>query len=148
MASNDPTQKSISLLKAFVGAKCPQCRQGTMFTKSAFSTGFMETNAHCSVCHLRYEREPGFYWGSMYISFGLTVAIFIAVLVVKSVLFRDMDWLLQYGITVGLLFILSPVMFRTSRVIMLYAFGDVRYNPRLADTSSTKDPKPTVLSEN
>ena len=29
----------------------------------------------CAVCHLRYEREPGYFLGAMYISYGLGLAI-------------------------------------------------------------------------
>jgi uncharacterized protein (DUF983 family) len=151
MTPPDNKVQPTSLLQAFVGCKCPQCRKGSIFTKPAFSTQFMETNAHCPVCHLRFEREPGFFWGSMYISFGLTVGIFLAVLIAKSLFFNSIEWYIQYAITIGLLVVLSPMMFRTSRVIMLYAFGGVRYNPNLPTLlKGPTAPKhtPPVLSPN
>jgi len=108
----------------------------------------METHAHCPVCHLRFEREPGFFWGSMYISFGLTVGIFLAVLIAKSLFFNEIEWYLQYAITIGLLLLFSPVLFRVSRVIMLYAFGGVKYNPALQNGPIDPVTPPAVLSAN
>jgi hypothetical protein len=32
-------------------------------------------NESCSICHLRYEREPGYFLGAMYISYGLALPV-------------------------------------------------------------------------
>jgi hypothetical protein len=32
---------------------------------------------YCSVCGLKFNPEPGFYTGAMYVSYGLSVSLFI-----------------------------------------------------------------------
>lgn len=46
--------------------RCPRCGVGKLF-RSAF--GMFET---CEECHLKYERAPGYFLGSIYINYGLT----------------------------------------------------------------------------
>jgi hypothetical protein len=32
-------------------------------------------NADCEICHLHYEREPGYFLGSIYVNYGLTALL-------------------------------------------------------------------------
>jgi hypothetical protein len=34
--------------------------------------------AACAVCHLRFEREPGYFIGAIYINYGVTVLLALA----------------------------------------------------------------------
>jgi len=65
----------ISAFKGVIEGRCPQCRQEKLFKTAAYSTKFLEMNTTCSHCQLQYEREPGFFYGAMYISYGFSVAI-------------------------------------------------------------------------
>jgi uncharacterized protein (DUF983 family) len=49
--------------------RCPRCGQGRLFKK------WIRMNDRCPVCDLRYEREPGFFLGSIYINYGLTALL-------------------------------------------------------------------------
>ena len=46
--------------------KCPRCGQTPMFT------GLFRMQERCSHCELKYEREPGYFLGSIYINYGVT----------------------------------------------------------------------------
>lgn len=46
--------------------KCPVCGEGRLFR------GFLQMEERCPVCDTKYEREPGFFLGSIYINYGLT----------------------------------------------------------------------------
>lgn len=46
--------------------RCPVCGSGKLFR------GFLKMNEHCANCGTRFEREPGFFLGSIYINYGLT----------------------------------------------------------------------------
>src|SRR5665213_1604631 len=62
----------LNLLKC----KCPRCRLGDMFlTKKPYSKGFMKMNETCGVCGQYFELEVGFYYGSGYVSYGITVGL-------------------------------------------------------------------------
>lgn len=84
----------------------------------------------CSVCGENFEREPGFYFGAAYVSYGLTVALWVAVLV-ALLTFDALGWI-EYGfyenpvtlLVTGIiaLLVLLPVLYRGSRIIWLNIF--------------------------
>ncbi len=125
--------KDVSKLQAILGTKCPRCRTGEIF-KFPFSklSRFTETRDNCLVCGLKYEVEPGFFFGAMYISYAFTVAIMIAAFVAVFVLGNDPP-LWVYLVTIITANLLSvPLMFRYARVLMLHWFSGVRYDPGAA----------------
>lgn len=81
---------------------------------------------HCPVCNQTYEPEPNFYYGSMYVSYAYTVAIFVAVFVIVN-LFLGLGMWYVLGTLAAVLVLLGPYLFRISRVTWLNFF--VRYKP-------------------
>jgi len=65
---------ALSTLGDILYHRCPRCRVGQIFHHSIF-LGFPKMNESCSICHLRYEREPGYFLGAMYISYGLALPV-------------------------------------------------------------------------
>jgi uncharacterized protein (DUF983 family) len=65
------------LLSSIARMKCPNCRKGNMFlNKSILPLGeMMKMPEQCPVCGQKMELEPGFYYGTGYVSYGLSVAI-------------------------------------------------------------------------
>jgi uncharacterized protein (DUF983 family) len=49
--------------------RCPRCGQGRLFKN------WIRMNGRCPACDLRYEREPGYFLGSIYINYGLTALL-------------------------------------------------------------------------
>lgn len=84
---------------------------------------------YCPVCGQHYEPEPGFFWGAMYVSYAFSVAIVVAVGLAVYVLGHDPDtWV--YIVSAALAIVLfMPLTFRYSRLVMLYLFGGIDYNP-------------------
>lgn len=117
-------------LSAVLKGKCPQCRKGEMFQFSLWNiASFNKTHTHCDHCKLRYEREPGFFYGAMYVSYALSVAIFIVSVFVLYHGFND-PALSTYIITVSVAaLVLYPVNFRYSRILFLHVFGGIKYDP-------------------
>lgn len=114
---------------ALLQLRCPRCHQGKLFTHSALNiTKFARMPAECPVCGQTYEPEPGFYFGSMYITFGFNVATFLVLGVAIYYLLGNPDtWVYVVAIT-GVTVLLTPVILRYSRALMLYLFGGTRYN--------------------
>ncbi len=112
--------------------KCPRCRTGELFcTSSAWKKGFMKMNKRCPECRQRSEIEVGFYIGSGYVSYALTVAISVSTFVAWWVLIgfsvddnRVFWWL---GCNAVFLVLLQRWLMRLSRMIWLSFF--VKYNP-------------------
>lgn len=112
-----------------VKMRCPKCRKGQLFSNpnpyKLKTLGDMPD--HCSVCNQSFRLEPGFYFGAAYVSYGLMVGwnlLMVGVIIlVYGDLFNHFVELMVLGIITTV--IISPVMFRYSRVLYLYMF--VRY---------------------
>ena len=114
--------------------KCPRCRQGDLFvSKNPYRlSNITEMNEHCPVCNQATEIEVGFYYGTGYVSYALTVAYFVSTFIAWKVLI-GMSWDLDdnrifywMGTTILLLFFMQPLLMRLSRSIWLGWF--VTYN--------------------
>jgi hypothetical protein len=117
--------KPISKFQAIVKCKCPRCRVGDIFTGNMYSFSFkgQVTNEYCPYCNLRFEREPGFFYVSMFISYALNVAEMVSASVAAYVLWLPLTYesLWYYvGILLLTVFILSPFNYRYSRVLLLH----------------------------
>ena len=71
----------LATLADILRQRCPRCRTGRIFRYSIFR-GFPKMHDRCPVCDLRFDREPGYFLGAMYVSYGLgiVIVVFIAAL--------------------------------------------------------------------
>jgi hypothetical protein len=77
---------------------------------------------NCPSCNLKYEREPGFFYGAMYVSYALTVALWVVVAVMFFILSEKINpWLFMF-VGIVLLLILLPLIYRVSRAVWLSMF--------------------------
>ncbi len=106
---------------------CPRCQEGKVFKFAPYKTlDFSEMNAFCSVCKLEFDPEPDFYQGAMYVSYGLSTALFLLVGVVM-LFYLDLGYLVTFSAIGGVGVVLLPVLFRVSRLVWLNLF--VNYRP-------------------
>lgn len=118
-------------LDAILHAKCPRCHEGDIFVHKAFHLSkFTETYEQCPHCGLHYEVEPGFFIGAMYVSYAMSVALFVTIVVALYNFFGDPSIPVYLTCIIGITFLLLPGIFRYSRVIYLHAFGGVKYDPK------------------
>lgn len=103
-----------------------------MFTEPNFKLkNFDKMPPECEVCGLRYEPEPGFYNGAMYISYAISVALTIIVGFSVYFIFGNPDmWVFMTAI-ISVVVLLSTTMFRYSRILYLHAFGGIKYDATL-----------------
>jgi uncharacterized protein (DUF983 family) len=107
--------------------KCPYCHEGSFFiNNNAYNLAtFHKMNDACSVCGEDFKKEPGFYYGAMYMSYGLTVAVAVVWAILLNV-FNKYD-AFTYVITFAPLIIaLFPIMYRSARLGYINVF--VHYN--------------------
>ncbi|SDL64673.1 Protein of unknown function [Catalinimonas alkaloidigena] len=130
-----------SKLTAILDARCPRCRVGPMFQYPLLKVSkFSKMHKHCPHCGFRFEIEPDFFAGAMYVSYAMSVGLFITVFVVMLVVFNDPPlWVYITTVAVANVFLI-PVFFRYSRVLYLHLFGGVRYRPELADQPPVAPP--------
>mgnify|MGYP006168455755 CR=1 FL=1 len=118
----------MSFLLSVLNCKCPKCSEGKVYEKHHFFS-FAKMNETCSNCNLLFEKEPGFFFGAMFVSYALVVAECIAVFVASGVLFFD-NWFNYYLIPVLIMavLLLAPFNYRLSRVIWIAIFVDKNAN--------------------
>lgn len=90
-------------------------------------TKFDQMHKYCPECGLRFEREPGFFIGAMYVSYGLTTGIILATAMVLFYLFDDPSPFVYIGVSIALIVISVPFTFRASRVLYIHLFSGVDY---------------------
>lgn len=111
-----------SLLNAFY-CKCPSCYKSKMFINGGNPFRFKIPKMHekCPNCQYKFERETGFFFGAMFVSYSLAAAQMITCLVVFWH-FIDLSPLHVFLVIVGVAFLLSTFNFRLSRSIWTYLF--------------------------
>ena len=91
----------------------------------------MKMNDRCPACGQRMEIEVGFWYGTSYVSYALTVALSVATCIAWWVLIgfstQDTRFFWWMGINMVLLLLAQPYLMRLSRAIWLSFF--VKYNP-------------------
>ena len=108
--------------------KCPSCHKGNFF-KHSFTMNLFRVNKikkACSYCDLKYMIEPAFYFGALYVSYGITVVLCIVTFVISKLMLNVA--LLTSFITIFVVLILFiPVNLRLSRILWINMF--VSYKP-------------------
>jgi len=91
---------------------------------------------HCPECSQPFELEVGFWYGTGYVSYGLSfafsVATFIAWWLIVGISTQDYRFFLWMGLNAVLLLVLQPWIMRLSRAVYLYFF--VPYDPHYKTT--------------
>ncbi|WP_354667543.1 MULTISPECIES: DUF983 domain-containing protein [Polaribacter] len=110
-------------LYSIANGKCPKCQEGEFFKYSFTFNPSKITKLHdnCSHCNLKYMMEPSFFYGAMYVNYGITVAISIVVFVITK-LGLDFNLLQSFLAVVAALFILAPINLRLSRILWINMF--------------------------
>ena len=91
--------------------KCPRCHEGNFF-KHSFNINplkFTEIQKNCSNCNLKFMLEPSFFYGSMYVSYGVGIAFAVAAFVI-SYLFLDSNLVTAFIAIIGTLVVFAPII--------------------------------------
>ena len=116
---------------ALLQGKCPRCRKGNIFAYNITSKllQFNKMNETCPHCEVRLEPEPGFYQGAMYVGYAFTIAV---ILTVSAILYFSghPDASVYMWTVIGVMIVLIPLNYRYSRILYLYFFGGIEFDPR------------------
>lgn len=86
----------------------------------------MDMPERCPKCDLKYELEVGFWYGTGYVSYAMSVGIIIVIAVLFALTvgfsYKNNSVFWFVGIMVFLMVVLQPLIMRYSRVLYLYFF--------------------------
>ncbi|KAA3649354.1 MAG: DUF983 domain-containing protein [Bacteroidetes bacterium] len=116
--------KKGSKLYSILKFKCPHCQEGEFFiSRNPYDLKSMSiTHKRCPNCNERLTMEPGFYYGAMYVSYGLGCAHALTFWMVKFILGLDVEFW-NFIIIVGIsLVLLTPLYYALSKIIWANLF--------------------------
>ncbi|MFH6995925.1 DUF983 domain-containing protein [Flavobacterium sp. FlaQc-48] len=118
-----------SKLNSILTGSCPRCQKESMYSdrNPLHLTKVLKMNENCSHCGLRYQIEPSFFYGAMYVSYGLNVAVGIAAFIISFV-FLGASIEESFIAIVVTLILLFPFVLRLSRNLYINMF--VSYDPK------------------
>jgi len=114
--------KGSKIYSVFTG-KCPVCHIGKMY-KNSNAYRFSETlemHERCSHCSTKFKIEPSFFYGAMYVSYGIGIAFAVATFIITYFVFGLSRLSILLSIT-GTLLAFLPIILRLSRNIWINLF--------------------------
>ena len=121
-------KSSRGYLVSTLGCRCPRCREGKLFAHP-LSIGMkknMQMHKNCAVCGQPTEIEVGFYYGTSYVSYAMSVALSVASLIAWWVIIgfstEDNRFFYWLGFNSLLLLALQPWLMRLSRSVWISWF--------------------------
>lgn len=115
--------KKGSKIYGIITGVCPKCHNESMYQNSNpyAVTQLFEMHEKCSHCSTKYKMEPSFFYGSMYVSYGVGIAFAVAAFII-SYLFLESTLIMAFIAIVAAMFIFYPIIIRISRNIWINLF--------------------------
>jgi uncharacterized protein (DUF983 family) len=115
--------KKGSKLNSILTGSCPRCQNESMYldTNPLNFSKLIKMHEKCSHCDLKYEIEPSFFYGAMYVSYALNVGLSIATFVVSFLMFHSSIKTAFIAILAANI-LLFPFVLRWSRNIYINLF--------------------------
>ena len=122
--------KGSKLYSIFKGS-CPKCHEESMYVNPNpyILPDTLKIHEKCSHCGTKYRIEPSFFYGSMYVSYGVGIAFAVAAFVI-SYLFLNSNLVTAFIAIIGTLVVFAPIIMRLSRNIWINLF--MHYDKTLA----------------
>jgi uncharacterized protein (DUF983 family) len=101
-------------LAAVMAGRCPRCNAGRIFR------GRLSMHPTCPTCGLRFEREPGYFTGAMYVSYALALPVMATCAGVVYLVAPSLSFEATIGVAALLFLPFVPLLFRASRIIWIH----------------------------
>jgi uncharacterized protein (DUF983 family) len=116
-------------LNSILTGSCPRCHEESMYIdKNPYHLNkIFEMHDRCSTCNLKFKIEPSFFYGAMYVSYGLGIAFAVAAFVIAKLVF-GISLISTFIAIVITLVVFMPIILRLSRNIWINLF--VKYDSK------------------
>ena len=110
-------------INSILTGSCPKCQEESMYEdKNPYHLlNIYKMHEKCSHCHTHYKIEPSFFYGAMYVSYGVGVAFAVAAFVISKV-FIGTTLMTSFLAIIGTLVVFMPFIMRVSRNIWINLF--------------------------
>ena len=112
--------KKGSTLYSILTGTCPKCNEESMYIEknSYILTKVFDMHEKCSHCGLKYKMEPSFFFGAMFVSYGLGVGLAIITFLVSHYGFHSNLKTSFLAIMISLT-VFMPIIMRLARNIWI-----------------------------
>ena len=99
--------------------KCPKCHEGDLYPTSLWTFSKLFTmKDKCDHCGQPYVLEPGFYWGSMYISYMLSSGLMLTTFAILYFIF-DLSVTYTFVGIIAIAAVFYGLIFRLARSVWI-----------------------------
>ena len=103
-----------------LSSTCPRCQQDKIYQGGFFN---FKMNESCSNCGFKYEKEPGYFFGAMYVSYALSIAECMAIYFAYSWIAEESFSIYSLIPMIIALVILMPFNMKWSRIVWIQLFN-------------------------
>ena len=119
-------------LYSILTGTCPKCHEESMYLdKNPYNLSqIFKMHERCSHCNTKYKIEPSFFYGAMYVSYGVGIAFAVAAFIISFLIFGS-SLKTSFLAIMGTLVFFMPVIMRFSRNIWINFFISFSSNPKV-----------------
>ncbi len=116
-------------LYSILTGNCPKCHLESMYhERNPYRLNkLFKMYERCSHCNTKYKMEPSFFFGAMYVNYGLNVGVGMVIFAI-TYLILDLTLINSIIALCFVLLIIVPINLRLSRNIWINLF--VKYDPK------------------
>jgi hypothetical protein len=110
------------LILSVVKEKCPNCGLSQVFENPKNIFAIPPMKDFCGVCNYKFDREPGYFLGAMYISYGFAVILAIITFVMSRLIAPGLAIGWYPAIIVLTILLFARKNYKLSRIIYMHIF--------------------------
>lgn len=111
----------MGLILSIITLTCPRCRKGKLFDQPFSYANALSMPYHCPHCDQKFYPEPGFYYGALFVSYGVSVWLFFFLGITLT-----LGMGLEFNLTVGIILVVAVLtyvyIYRLARSIWIHMF--------------------------
>lgn len=102
--------------------KCPHCGQGHVYEGNTKLFAMPVMNDRCAVCHYKFDREPGYFLGAMYISYAVSVLLALITFFLLRIFAPSLPTIFLPLVIILVILLAAKKNYKLSRVIYMHLF--------------------------
>jgi uncharacterized protein (DUF983 family) len=115
-------RNTTKLIHSIFDEKCPKCAEGFVFKRKKSLMQLPIMHVKCECCNYSFEREPGYFLGAMYISYGLSVLIGIAAFLLINFTIPTLPLYIKSLFVIAVILFCGRKSYKISRIIYIHIF--------------------------
>jgi uncharacterized protein (DUF983 family) len=110
-------------VRSILRMRCPFCLNGAFFVSHPYDLKHAgDVHERCASCGHRFSKEPGFYWGALFVSYGLSIGFSLMTYGIAWAIRPDLGILGFFIAVVTATVLAAPYLYALSKIIWANLF--------------------------